>query len=394
LSEGERLPCDLAQLPALKAFVERCNDWVEDATNYIVRKQQNRRKNEKAWRKANSAKAAELEERDRESRKVENIAKLLADADEISFDCPEISQLQERAEAIRMFQGDAQMALHHPSHRRTEEFEDLIEVGRGFNVDIPELDRLDKYVQQLKWLDHARERRNQRLYLDDVNNLIQQAGELGISDDNAFLISLRGRKQAGDAWEVQAEELLSADNVPYQQVEALFTQTAITPVSRQTLQLVDQLLIKQRQLRSHVIALVEQSKEDDIHLRPKYKEVRDLLDELGDSPNKPPGAGELEKELKRHEDWMRKGKKLFGKANAPLHILLSHMSYVEEHNRACLSVEDRVRGPAEPSSREPTPEDGESSNALDPSGRPRDIFCICRQPESGMMIMCELCHEW
>ncbi len=60
VNEGERIPYDLPRLANLKAFVEQCNDWVDEATNFIVRKQQNRRKNEKAWRKG--SKAAELEE--------------------------------------------------------------------------------------------------------------------------------------------------------------------------------------------------------------------------------------------------------------------------------------------------------------------------------------------
>ena len=394
LSEGERVPYDLPQLPSLKGFVERCNDWVEEATNYIVRKQQNRRKNEKVWRKGNSAKAAELEERDRELRKVENVVKLLAEAEEISFDCPEIGQLQERAEAIHDFQRDAQTALAHPRLRATQEFEDLVEIGKGFNVDIPEVEGLDQVVQQMKWNDQARERQGQMLSLKDVTELIQQAASLGILERNEYLIHFKDQKQAGDLWEAKAKELMAVESVHYPQLEALSGQAARLPVSRETLAAVDQILNKQREAHRQIVSLYERSKEDDIRKRPKYKEVRDVLDGLADLHSKPNGTVDLEKEQKRHEDWMRKGKKLFGKANAPLHILLMHMNYVEQRNMACLNTEDRNRGPAEPSSREPTPENGESSEAPDPSGRSRDVFCICRQHESGMMIECELCHEW
>ena len=79
LNEGERIPYELPSLPTLKTFVDRCNEWVDEATNYIVRKQQNRRKSEKSWRKG--SKAAEAEERERELRKVANVVKLLKDAD-------------------------------------------------------------------------------------------------------------------------------------------------------------------------------------------------------------------------------------------------------------------------------------------------------------------------
>ena len=84
-----------------------------------------------------------------------------------------------------------------------------------------------------------------------------------------------------------------------------------------------------------------------------------------------------------HEDWMRRGKKLFGKANAPLHILHAHMKQVDERNRSCFDLSDQPRMPVEPASREQSPADGEE---VDGSGSSRDVFCICRKPEAGMMI--------
>ncbi|KAI9802385.1 MAG: hypothetical protein M1833_001891 [Piccolia ochrophora] len=394
LSEGERIPYHLPQLASLKAFVERCNEWVDEAMNYIVRKQQNRRKNEKVWRKGNTAKAAELEERDREHRKIDNMVKLLEDADEISFDCPEIMQLQERAEAIRDFQKDAQTVLHNPRLRSSHEIEDLVEMGRGFNVDIPEVERLDQVVQQMKWNQQARDCSSQLPTLSEVCDLIQQGEDLNIPDHNEYLRALKEQKAAGELWESKAKELMSAEAVNYQQLEALSGQASTLPVSAETLAAIDQILNKQREAHRQIVSLFERSKDAELRNRPKYKDVREVLDSLTDLHSKPTGTIDLEKELKRHEDWMRKGKKLFGKANAPLHILGMHMQYVEQRNLACLDTKDCPRAPAEPTSRGHTPENAESSNSPEAPGRNRDVFCICRQPESGMMIECELCHEW
>jgi [histone H3]-trimethyl-L-lysine4 demethylase len=394
LSEGDRIPYDLPQFSSLKAFVDRCNDWVEEATNYITRKQQNRRKNEKAWRKGNSAKAAELEERDRELRKIENIVKLLAEADEISFDCPEIDQLRQRADAIADFQKNARGALNSPGMLTTQEFEDLMEMGKSYNVDIPELEQLDKFVHQLKWIDRARECRGTFLTLKDVGDLIQQGIDLGITDTNEHLAYFQEQKQAGDLWEAKAKELMSVDAVHYQQLEALSGQASTLPVSRETLAQVDQILNKQREAHRQIVSLYERSKEPEFRKRPKYKDVREVMDALTELQSKPTGTIDLEKEQKRHEDWMRKGKKLFGKANAPLHILLMHMTYVEQRNIACFDLKDRPRTPVEPASREPTPDHSRSGSELDSSRRAREVFCICRQPEAGMMIECEICHEW
>ena len=388
VSEGERIPYDLPGLPDLKTFVNRCNAWVDEATNYITRKQQNRRKNDRVWRKSTSAKAAEQVEREKELRNIENIHKLLASAEEISFDCPEITVLMERSEAISDFQREAQAALKNPGLRSTQEFEDLVEVGKGFNVDIPEVEKLDQVVQQMRWTDKAKELRGQFQTLEDVAELITRAGDIAIPEHSELLTYYKDQQVQGELWEAKAKELISVESVHYQQLEALSTQAGSLPVSRQTLAAVDAILAKQREAHRQIQDMYEKSKNADFRSRPKYKTVRDVLDGLSELNSKPTGTIDLEKEIKRHEDWMRKGKKLFGKANAPLHILQVHMNYVAEHNRYCFDLQDKPRMPVEPASREHTPVD---SQEVDPV---REVFCMCRQPEAGLMIECEVCHEW
>ncbi|MCJ1475760.1 hypothetical protein MMC13_004424 [Lambiella insularis] len=391
VSEGERIPYELPDLPALKQFVDRCNEWVEEATNYITRKQQNRRKNERVWRKGNSAKVAEMEERDKELRKVDNIHKLLADAERISFDCPEITTLRERSEAIATFQSEARSALSTLASCSTQEFEDLVEMGKSFNVDIPEVEELETVVKQMKWNEQAREMRTQLQTLTDVEAFIKQGRELRIPETNEYLLYYQEQKVQGELWESKANELIRAETVHYQQLEALSSQATSLPVSRDTLNAIDAILTKQREAHRQIISMYEKSKDPDLKKRPKYKAVRDVLDSLSELNSKPAGTIDLEKEIRRHEDWMRRGKKLFGKANAPLHILHSHMMLVRDHNEFCLDLQDKPRMPVEPASREQTPVDDEASQGIKST---RDVFCICRQPEAGMMIECELCHEW
>lgn len=391
VSEGERIPYELPSLPDLKAFVVKCNEWVDEAINYITRKQQNRRKNERAWRKGNSVKAAELEERDREYRKIENIHKLLSAADEISFDCPEIKTLTERAEAIAEFQRDAKTALLSPGLHSTLEFENLAETGKSFNVDVPEVEKLEKLVQQMKWTDQANDKRTQWQTLEDVATIIKNGIEIGISAHNEHLLFYKEQQEQGQLWESKAKELISVESVHYQQLEALSKQATALPVSRETLEAVDAILIKQREAHRQIVLMYDRCKDPSFRKRPRYKEVREVLDGLSELNSKPAGTIDLEKEIKRHEDWMRKGKKLFGKANAPLHILQVHMNHVSEHNMYCFDLQDKPRMPVEPSSREHTPVDPQE---VEESRSARDVFCMCRQSEAGMMIECELCHEW
>jgi [histone H3]-trimethyl-L-lysine4 demethylase len=395
LSEGEKIPYHLPGLQDLAAFVQRCDKWVEEANNYITRKQQNRRKNEKAWRKGTS-KAAQLEERDRELRRVENIHALLSEADKLSFDCPQMAALEEKTHEIEKFRLGVRLALEN-KNRSVSEVEELVESSRNFNVDLPEVEQLETMLSQMKWKEQSRVKRTQHLTFNDVDQFIQQGEELGLADNDQDLLHFKDLRQSGEAWEAKAKELMSVEAVHYVQLEALSAQASRFPVSSETLAQVEAILTKQRDAQKHIRSLYERSQDPDPHKRPAYKEVRDLVESLDQLNSRPMGAIDLEREQKHHEDWMRKGKKLFGKANAPLHILKSYMEYVEKKNSSCFDLEDRCRPPVEPASRDNTPDgllEPTHSNWWEAKSRKRDVFCICRQPEAGMMIECELCHEW
>ncbi|KAH7191878.1 PLU-1-like protein-domain-containing protein [Fusarium flagelliforme] len=396
LHEGERIPHDLPSLSVLQDFVNRCNDWVEEATNYIVRKQQNRRKNEKAWQSGmrKSIGNAEHDQKERESRNVSNIYRLLEEAERIGFDCPEILQLQERAEAIKQFQNNAIQTLKNTATLSTDRIEELLEEGRSFNVDTPEVDQLSKVLEQSRWNERARSNRGVYMTLKEVSDLIEEGSRLEIPPYNDHLTHYREQMISGQQWEHKAKELIAADFVHYPQLESLSAQVQLNalPVSQETLAAVDQILYKQREAHRQIVDLTTRCHDPDFRKRPKYGEVVEIQKKLEELNSKPNGTLDLENERKRHEDWMRRGKKLFGKSNAPLHILKSHLEYVLERNIDCFDIEhDTPRMPGEPVSREVSPEPG--ANKWDDS-RSRQVFCICRKIEAGMMIECERCHEW
>ncbi|KAJ8121578.1 hypothetical protein ONZ43_g2002 [Nemania bipapillata] len=399
LNEGERIPYGLPSLPVLREFVDRCNDWVEEATNYTVRKQQNRRKNDKVWQSGlrKSATGFFQDHKEREMRRVDNIYRLMEDADRIGFDCPEKHQLKERADAIRSFQKNAEQALEHILGHNQESIEELIEEGRAFNVDIPELDKLSAVLEQLRWSNNARANRNKSLTLTQVRDILAEGHRLEIPLYNDHMKWYNDKFQAANQWEAKAKELVNADIIHYPQLEALSNQVLVSglPVSPDTLAAVDQILHKQREAHRQVVDLTERSRNRDYTKRPKYSEVAEVMRKVDDLNSKPTGTLDLEKEQKRHEDWMRKGKKLFGKTNAPLHILKSHMDYVYDRNLDCFDIaSDKPRLPAEPASRATSEERDQKSSRTWDDPAFREVFCICRRTEAGLMIECELCHEW
>lgn len=396
LNEGERIAYDMDAIPTLKEFVDRCNDWVEEATTYLVRKQQNRRKNEKAWQSGSrkSAGASTQDLKEKESRNVSNIHRLLQEAEHIGFDCPEITQLHDRAAVIKEFQSKASRALANKANISTDTCLELLEEGRSFNVDIPELDGLSRVLEQMQWDEKARSSRKVFLSLNEVQDLINEGKRLELPAYNDHLQFWQEQLAAGEAWEQKAKELIHAEFIHFPQLEALSAQVQANalPVSGETLNQIDRILHKQREAHRQVLDMAQRCRDPDFSKRPKYQEVVDMMKTFEELSSKPNGTIDIENERKRHEDWMRKGKKLFGKSNAPLHILKSHLEYVLERNRDCFDVEhDTPRLPGEPVSRDPSPESG--PHRVD-DRRSRQVFCICRRVEAGMMIECELCHEW
>ncbi|KAH8890192.1 PLU-1-domain-containing protein [Thozetella sp. PMI_491] len=396
LAEGEKIPYDLASLPILRDFVERCNRWVEEAMNYTIRKQQNRRKDKTGHGSARKSIGSQ-DQKDREMRNVSNVYRLLDEAEQIGFECPEVVQLQERAEAIKAFQENAKRALDLRAAQTIETVEELLEEGQTFNVDIPEVENLARFLEQLKWNEKAKENRGIFMTLGDVRDLIEDGKRLNIPAYNDHFSFYNEQLSAGHQWEKKAQELINADNINYSQLQALSDQAGAhaLPVSPNTLSSVKQILHKYLEAHRQVMDLMQRSQEADYTKRPRYSEVVDLMKKLEEVQAKPGGTVDLEKQQRRHEDWMRKGKKLFGKTNAPLHILKSHMDYVLDHNLDCFDItRDRPRLPGEPASREPSTEGDTSKPNQFEDPRFRDVFCLCRRTEAGLMIECELCHEW
>lgn len=389
--EGERIDWPLDALADLKDFVAKCTDWVERAQSHLSRKQQNRRKNDRVWRK-NKDPALD-EEKEKEARSLLNFHRLLHEAETLSFDCPELDALKERAVAITEFQKNARSLIAHGA--AADQINEVLESARGFNLDIPEMEQLENFSSYRTWLKQVEEFQqsitDHSYSFEQVAALITSGTAAGALESDESLSYLRHLLSTGQAWEARARELLAMDVLNHPQLEALYQQAKGLPVHQSTVEAVDSVLSKQRDAHLRVVRLFQGSQDLNRRNRPFYKQARETLDSLLELNLRPTGTVELEGVTKRHETWMRRGKRLFGKANAPLHILQSHMVYVAEHNSACFDTTDKPRMPVEPASRDHTPVEGAETVGLKSE---KNVFCMCRRAEAGTMLECELCLEW
>lgn len=392
LAEGKKIPAELPGLKVLAIFVKRCDQWVEEADQYTTRKQQNRRKSEKTW-KAKSNKSTKSEDKELT---VEGLRKLLRTAEELSFSHEKIEQLADKSKAIDDWRSEAKIMLRTLHAHSAAEIEELLQTGRSFFVSMQEIDELDQQLVKSRWTEEAQDARAHKVSytLDECEDLVRRGNELDICPDMGDLAHFQDMVSQGNLWESKTKQVMAQENINYGQLDALWaeSQKQDFPINPKTLADLDAVLIKNRAAKEQIQKLYDRTREDDPSDRPTYEEVRNVMKSLEDWTSKPSGTVDLEREVKRHEDWMRKGKKLFGKANAPLHILKAHMETVEARNSYCFDLNDTFRAPVEPQSREVSPVDGLGRHGLGQDEK--SVFCICRQPEGGMMIECEVCQDW
>lgn len=396
LSEAEKIQYPIEEVSSLRSFVMKVNEWVENANNFITRKQQNRRKNEKVWRKG---KTAELEERDKIFRNPKYLESLLKEAENLPFDTPEIHLLREKADAIVSFQNRAKEVISQSTVSSGQCLE-IIESGKSLNVDIPEIEQFEQYYKQLTWIETVRNAENKYISLKEVNDLISEAKKIKIPENNPYFLKLKIRKENGEAWEAHAINLMKREAIPMDELVRLADQASSLSISQEILAKVNSIINKIREVHNSVQNIQQRILNPNFWQRPTANELKKIMDVVNSLPNPPEGVSILQKEQQKLHEWIRRGKRLFGKANAPLETLGQHMEYVVKRNNSCLSLADKPRAPVEPSSREQTPEpstslDKDEGFGISSNKIPHhDLFCLCRQPESGLMVECEICHEW
>lgn len=391
VTEGEKIPWHLKELPTLKKFVETCNEWVEEAINFIARKQQNRRKNEKAWRKSSHAKLSDTEDKEREFRKIKNIERLIRRADQLSFDCPEINTLQEKLESVRNYQHRVDQALENLKSNSAEDIVSLLEEGKSYGVDIPQMSELETILEDLQWLEKAKTPAEYAT-LKGVDALLSDGARLNVPPEHERILFLRQHKHTGEALQMKIQDCLKQETVNLNLLETCAKSTETIPVSEEILAEMDVILREHREAQKRIQDIVNAANNGDRSKRPTYKAMKECRESFVNMKVKPEGFAEFEKLSKRHEDWMRRGKKLFGKANAPLPILLQHLKVVDERNKFCLDTTEKPRAPVEP----PSPRSRDPSPGLELMDQtdPNKIYCLCRRPEDGMMMECRICQEW
>ena len=394
VAEGEKIPYPIAEVKTLRQFVNRANAWIDEANAFISKKSANvgRRKSEKLKTLLSSGevddKIAKTEPAVK--RQPEYVMQLLLDARKLAFSSPEIDALSQKQAAILAWREEAQRLMKLPQIA-IEHCIQLIESGQELNVDIPEIRQFVTYVSQLNWLERARPSFEKIISLEEVTKMWNDGEACGVPAQSLEMHNLLLRRTEGENWELVAQKLLGADKVSLGAVADHLEQIQRKRIcaSTPTVAKLNALLDKGGNIQREVRQLLSRAESESHAARPTMQEARNLMTKLEGVPVKPAEAEKLPLLVGKGVDWLKRAKRIFGKANAPQDVLNQHLDHVIRHNEAVFSLDDVYRDPVEPQSRDNSPERVQQDDDARPG-----VFCICRQSEAGLMLECDVCREW
>jgi [histone H3]-trimethyl-L-lysine4 demethylase len=191
LSEGTKIPYHLPGLEDLSDFVKKCDLWVEEANLYLMRKQQNRRKNDKVWRKKSVG--GKDAEKDDQQLTLERMKELLEDGKQLSFSAPQLTDLQDKLDTMNEWRRKVKPLCAGREHTSLEDLTALLEEGRGFMAAMPELTGLEKRHACQQWFAQVEAIRNDmgNQTLDECKAILEKVTELDIDPQS---IEVQGLK--------------------------------------------------------------------------------------------------------------------------------------------------------------------------------------------------------
>lgn len=410
LAEAEKIPVVMEEALSLKEFVERANEWVDEANKQIVRKHQNRRQS------GIKEGSVGFDGNTQRGKKYETIQRLLREADELAFDTPEIKLLQDSIKAINEFRRKAQAVLENPK-ATLEESKEIYEVGLGLSIDLEEMERLENNIKELEWVTKVKGEIDDLVTYQEVARLIEEAKRCGIVEDNDLLRVLTRKEQNGARWIEKAKHILDKDLMTLEELQGIVDEAAApdVPVEKTLILQAEQLISRAKEWTKYVRGLLHRCETDNLRDRPPASELKKAVKGMETLRVRLDEMAKFQLELEKSDSWSQKARKLFVRGGgsktfeAILHDVVKNVTLVTaaDDKEAILAQKQRilkrqleqaqalensnsgggVPGPESKIPREPTPE-------LEPEIPAPMAYCFCRSTEAGVMIECDGCKEW
>ena len=330
LHEGDKIPFKMAEVDELRLFVEKANKWVDEATWFIARKHQKRSGTAKEVstlpkRGKRVAKSTEEEEggegQPEEAGEQDRVYALLAEAELLPFDAPEIGALKGVVEAMQEFQRRTTSILGRVRNNdppRLVECEEVLSLGNSLNVKFEELDELQNYVAKRKWVEEVLDIQENYTNLAEVKAYLAEGRALGLGPWDELMVLLEERRDAGLDWKKRAEAVLGVDRGKVSKYVLKYTQDDAEELLRASYKvaIVPDLHVKVENMLKHVREWTRQCEmlvnpdtidhTDEMGVVKRYVEACRLLSNLEDVQIVMKHEHALMQMKSAHEAWERR----------------------------------------------------------------------------------------
>ncbi|TPX31535.1 hypothetical protein SmJEL517_g05157 [Synchytrium microbalum] len=409
LAEGQRIPNIQEDLKALRDFIETAYEWQERANSILHKKKRPLRKtlaerralftnmDEEGVSAVSVSSSTNRSRRDKrnnnhndpnneenmvmEVRSLVNIQKLLKEYESLGFDAaPEVAGLKALEEEAVAYRDKARVLLAEDLPQK--DYKQMIDQGRTMDIEVEELFDLQNKTRQGDWIINADILIKSPDALNDIERvvtLMDEGVEYGVKLETPVMVELRDLKEVGLQWKVDATNLLKAKSMGYDEVHELVERGKTSPVVPELLRHLQYQLQRADDFSIWLQTYGgegQQPEGGDAQPQANIGDIRKLLKEYEDFNIRLDSYPVLQQEVRKTEEWVETTAQTMGRPAgpdvppAPPQTLEAYLTEIRESIKACCN----------------------NVGTHDDNHTP--IFCICRLPEKGIMIECDVCKEW
>lgn len=376
-------------LSNLKQFILNSNQYIEECQNLLAIKHQQRIRNNTEYERAS----------------LTDLVRLIDTITSLNFSSTDTDQILELQQEIENFD-KASRVLISKKNKSTQEFNDLINLGESFGIEIPSLNFITRIRDRLKWIKMFNliekgadpfSDKKEVFSLENLHNFYDEGKRILAEEDLEIFKSVQG---------------IVHDSVTFDQEVTLFLQyKSIDMIDLKTLDKIaerirlDKIFISSENyqklsklhLNAHFISQLQEFKSQE---KFPYWEVKQLQNSLTESGLRFDSDSTLQ-ELVPSETWVNSiwdiAKDVTIVSTMDKSIDLEHLNLrvslnlglVEKLYQMCYKAEQSF-------STEDIFENSSAYLLKNPNDEAREtpIYCTCREYEFGTMIECDSCNEW
>ncbi|KAA8910368.1 hypothetical protein TRICI_004166 [Trichomonascus ciferrii] len=338
--EGDSIFYDLKPLVPLKGILRRSQEWIEQINGLLS--------GSGYW-------------------PLNRFKRIISSVSEMDIMIPESQRVIEHANKVknytkRVFQLLKQTTID------SSQVKQLLEESKTIHVDLQEIDLLSRLRARFDWLERAKAvlSNSKSVFMDELDKIIMEGRQSGLERDDSVIQQLSYRRLLAEQLEAKIKSMVTTDRVAPATLDKFLEDMKGLPVSRKLYENIRDNRSECQRLEGELINLSETSKRENVMLRPGFNHAKQVLEASRVCVTKPDVVW-LDKGIQLVEDWFRRGKKLFGKGHAQVHVLRNQVLIAERRNESAFSLDDRRGGPRK---------------------------CICREEgETNFDVRCQRCLE-